>query len=496
MATQAQEAKSGSSMVIASQIDYEQKAFSHGELVYTPQYPNNYGVPTLIGNGSATNVTIILPPEVYNLSQSYLNGVLTIPSPTTGQYVWTYGGVGFGLIQSIQFYGSSNQLLVDIDNVQNYLNIVGKKEMSQKDFLSSDYRNGMSQSNSLVGAVPAQRFGNSTLPVSPLNPASVNYLEPNYFNCGAIGAASAGGSTPGQVVINFSIPLNLIKNTLFAVDKNLFFGNIMYMKITFGSASKICYMSSSNANPSSGTPAPWVHNAAPLATEPTSIQVTNLQLMLAMENKEEIKETLKRKVATTGLELFIPWTRSYKATNSSSSQSIPHQFTPGEGVTLQKIIHAIYNVQESLDTAYDCSNVANAPAGTTVQKISSFYTMLNGRRLGDLAIDCTTLQTDYMCMKKLIKGSVMQNASIYQHNWFWEDDFTGYGAVGDQEGRPNLVSGIPLTSQGPLIYTFVGTNMVSQAGASPLNNNYSFFHYDYVTFTRKLSITPGMASIN
>lgn len=58
-------------VVRSSQIDYKQKLFSHPSYVFEPQFPNTFGQAITLGT-SQTPVTINIPPEVFNLSESYL----------------------------------------------------------------------------------------------------------------------------------------------------------------------------------------------------------------------------------------------------------------------------------------------------------------------------------------------------------------------------------------------------------------------------------------
>src|SRR5207253_1721804 len=106
------------------------------------------------------------------------------------------------------------------------------------DFLTYDPKNRLYPSNSLNNVMPALRHSVAAA-IAPTNPASVNYLEPAYFNVGALGAA---------VTYQVQLDLGLLKGTLFEMDKSLYFGQQLFIKLFFGPLSKICYISTSNAN--------------------------------------------------------------------------------------------------------------------------------------------------------------------------------------------------------------------------------------------------------
>jgi len=142
--------------------------------------------------------------------------------------------------------------IVDLDNLQNYLDILLKKELELDEFLSNDLLTGFSQSNTVVNVIPALRTATVAVTNTPdgaSNPSNINYNEPAYFQVGGISGAVA----VGNVQYNVQFPLRLIKNTAFAVDKNMYFGQTTYLKVYFGPLSKICYSSTSNNNPSAGT---------------------------------------------------------------------------------------------------------------------------------------------------------------------------------------------------------------------------------------------------
>ncbi|HEV2601387.1 MAG TPA: hypothetical protein VGT41_03750, partial [Candidatus Babeliales bacterium] len=237
------------------QINYHQKRFSHPSYRFEPQFSNTFGQPVVLG-ASQTPVTINIPPEVFNLSQSYL--LYSVNLPTAGALIT------FGMLQAlkeishIQYYSGSSMWIVDIDNLQNYLDILLKKELARDEFLSEDPLVGISSNNSVVNVVPALRNTNQQAAANnnlAANPSSVNYTEPAYYQVGALNTG---------VSYEVQFPLKLIKNTAFAIDKNMYFGQTTYLKVYFGPVSKICYASTSNSNPSAGTKISYAQSAPQL----------------------------------------------------------------------------------------------------------------------------------------------------------------------------------------------------------------------------------------
>lgn len=466
----------GGSVVTADQINYQQKMFSHPSYRFEPQFPNTFGQTISLG-ASQTPVTINVPPEVFNLAQSYINYSVTLPTGGATNYIWL-ALQALREISHIQFYSGSNMWIVDLDNLQNYLDILLKKELEQDEFLSMDPMTGISQNNSLVNVIPALRNanynGNNTLTASfAANPSSLNYTEPAYFAVGALDTA---------VTYNVQFPLRLIKNTAFSIDKNVYFGQTTYLKVYFGPLSKICYNSTSNANPSAGAKTAYAGAAT----------ISNFQLMLAVESNQDLRTMIINQVASSGLSYLIPYVQAFKNSNSGTSQNISIQLDQGNGRSLMKIYHVPYNTQENLDTMYDHSNNDTISGTTSIavnQKVQQYYTQLNGKRNQDITIDCTSTGPflDYMQHRRQIRGSMLANLNVYQYNWFHCDDWSDFGPRYDQDNKGELISGIPM-SVAPLTWSFVGVSMRPTVVNS---NNNTFQHYTWAVFVKKLTMSPG-----
>lgn len=469
-------------IVSSDQISYQQKMFSHPDYRYQIQQPNTFGQPIYI-TSARSPVTINLPPEPYNLAQSTLNFQVLIPASTNGLYTWTYRDK-LCEIGQIQLYGASPQYVADIDNLQNYLDIVEKKETSIDEFMTLDPLNVLYPSNSLNNVVPALRIGSAVTP----NPSNKHYVEPAYFNVGSIANAATDAqcqlAANGAVIYNVQYPLRLIKNSLFSIDKTIYWGQVMYLRLYFGTLSKLCYTSTSNAQPSAGTLAQWTPSASATSAASQNVSILNLQLMLAMEKNPAMVEQMKSGFMA-GKSMIIPWVQAFKNNNNGATQTISIQFTSGFGRTLMKVIHAPYNNTEFNDTAYDH---ANNDTGPIAQKVIQYYTQLNGARLQDLTLNCASANgagyTDYLQNRRHLRKSVLQNLNIYQYNWFHCDDFCDFGPTYDQHNSGELISGVPLGAL-PLTWTFLGQQMT--------NANYQ--HYTYAVFSKKLSIGPGMITV-
>ena len=195
---------------------------------------------------------------------------------------------------------------------------------------------------------------------------------------------------------------------------------------------------------------------------------------------------------------MIPYVQAFKNSNSGTSQNISIQLDQGNGRSLMKVYHAPYNQQEQLDTMYDHANTGTiaGASDTTVtgavnQKLTQYYTQLNGKRNQDITIDCTNYSgnssfLDYMSHRRQLRGSIIRNANIYQYNWFHCDDFSDFGAKYDQDNNGELIAGIPM-SVSPLTWSFVGVSFRAALNA--------FQHYTWFVFVKKLTMAPGVVEV-
>jgi hypothetical protein len=326
----------------------------------------------------------------------------------------------------------------------------------------------MYPSNSLVNNVPALRVqSGSTAAIS----SAVNYTEPAYYSVSPSNAAFS---------YNVQIPLRTIRNTILGMNKNFYFSQITYLKIYFGPMSKIGFQSTSNNNPNGGT-------ITDLLT--TGSTITNLQIMLAIEQNQDVRMNLINQVQGPGFSMIIPYTTAFKNTNSGPSENISIQFDAGSGRTLQRLYHSLFNNAENVNTQYDCSN--QNLTSTTCEKVQQYYTNFNGKRIQTITIDCTSggFNLDYMNIKDSLKDSVIQNMSVFKYNWHHLDDFSNYSTEYIQNGETSLISGLALENI-PVTWTFVGQNINNSANPSYYN------HYTYGIFTKRLTVNATGPTID
>jgi hypothetical protein len=249
------------------------------------------------------------------------------------------------------------------------------------------------------------------------------------------------------------------------VDKDLYFGELLTLKVVFGPGTKIGGTAVSATDPTA-TP-------LPLAVDTT---VSGLTLYLACEQNESIVNMLKAKVKAGDFKMLCQDVRGYRQNTSATSPTISHIIKNNLGHHLQKIYHSVYNNVETANTAYDHDN-------TNGIKFSSYYTQLDSVKRQQSDIVCTTANPmDYMVHQDKLRGTPILNQNIYAYNHVVIDDFAQFPGFTDLKSNvpmENQIAGVPLDIDRK--WDFCPTT----SDATPLNQ------YTYIVRQRTLNISPG-----
>lgn len=443
------------STTISHELDYKPVEYSCPNYRFSKILPLSGSQTVTLGAASTQETILEIPTKAFNLANSVLSWDRTI-ALVGGRSIWTPEDT-CGEILQIQFYSRSALNLVDLNYCNNYLKVVGKKEKSFHSFMTNDVTDPLYRSDDLKVAnyTPTANLG------SVASGASVNYNECKYLSSTALGAA--------QTARRMRLRLGDLYNTLFSVDKDLLFPEVMILRIVW-SSSKIGWTSLSQTDPS----------ATPLDL-PAGATLNNVALYLATESRPEIERGLQAKVAS-GMEVLIPYVSTYKLNLAGTSQTVSIRLNRANGLFCRKIIHAVFNNAENVNTMYDHTNL-DAAVATTAGKVQSYYTAIDNQRIQNYDLSTSILvQDDYMYHKKQLEGSCILNQQMYQLNWFNCDDMLGSESVADGKLSPNLIGGLDLTIDRK--WDFVGQSMI--------NANYN--HYTFVVLTRKLVISPTSIS--
>jgi hypothetical protein len=388
------------------------------------------GTAGAVTGGEETMIEI--PSKVFNLAKSYLSFTYTPPATAPNHLIWTACDV-FPYIRQIQLYTRGGLFLGDIGNLDNYTKAVWKSDTKLEEFLTSDTASpnatagigGESQalrrSNSLVAATTlGARYGGASA-------ASLNYTECAYQMC--------GDAVTVPVFLNVRLDMSMIKNSIFAIDHDLFFDEILVLRIIWQTPAKYTYDGTTVGDPSAGS--------AIISTS-QSANIGGVALYLAVETNQEVAQQIKaKKNSPEGLSVLIPYVYGVKTALAAGSVAVSMRFNRGHGLRLLKIYHMpCSNVETSAITSYVTSNIGHV-------NITDFYTLLNNNRLQEFNLVCNN-GDDYMILKDRLKGSVYQNRNMYEYNWVWIEEFDGYVSPLNENLRPdddNFIKGLDLSSE-------------------------------------------------
>lgn len=457
---------------IASQLDYKKEQYIHPSYRMTKVLPlsGSTSVPVTTGGGQETIFEI--PVNAVNFARSYITFQVNIPGiAAANTYNMAFMDV-FPYFKQVQLCTRSGIYICSLDEAANYTKVVFNAETPLSEFLNSGIittldgafgaantnagvrgsGNHFQRNNSINTALKASRINLGAF--ATVGAADVSYTEPQYV------LESTGANATSSMNLNVSALLNIFKNTILSEDKDIYFGEIIILRIVWSPSVKIAYSNVDAGNVDVSL------NPAALAA---SVAINNLNLYVAIEKNPEILNQLRTQIASDGYSLLIPYVYSYKNSLLGTSQNVSLRFNRGHGIKLIKIYHALFHGTEQSSTAYDHNNINGA-------KCTVFYTMLNNERLQEFDVATTNLD-DWNLLKDCLKGSVLQTSNMYQYNWFYRDRFDGL-CLKEGEKISNLDTGLDLSIEQKWdIYC----TTVSAA----------YNHYDFAVTQKMLTITAS-----
>jgi hypothetical protein len=401
--------------VVTKELNYSLKESVHPTYKFYRVLTQNGSQSVTLSNTGTAESLFELPTKVFNLAKSVLKFKLTVAAPGALTYSWTWAD-NLAPIFGIQVYTRGGQYLMDMSqNLPHWIQVSRKLETKMDTYQTYEITDGLAKSNTLTSTNGNIRANNT----SP----DVNYTENGYLYTAAVNTAAT---------IYYEFSLDAFKDTICALDKDVTFPEILYFRVIWAPGQRISFTSDSATNPASNS-ATW---------SGTAHSISNLELMLSIEQNEKIAAQVVQTMKGSGLHIMVPYLYGNKTSLNGTSQSLSSRFNSGHGQTLLKAISIPYGAEEK-NTFYDHTNVSAA-------KVSSFYTQLNNGRIQEFNVDCSAnVDYDYMCMKKFLRGSVYQSKDMYKYGWFWLDSFENDTNPSEEQNvdDSNLVSGLPLSSE-------------------------------------------------
>lgn len=420
------ESESKEQYVVPEQLNYTRMNYAGPKYKYSRVVPLSGNQTVNIPNGSTAEVLIEIPTNVFNLSESYLYANVAIAAQPA-LHTWFHVD-GMPLISEVDLYTRSGIYLCQLPNFQNYMKVVRKLHTNLREFKSNDSQSWLYPSGVSANQVPA---------ITPSNGAAGFAIDENAYV-----QSTAGIGLPVNSVVNLTLNMKLgaIKKTIFALNKNLVFPDIIVMRLLLGPGNRFAYAGVSGVDPAA-TPTDIAGANA--------VSLSNLTLFLATEKNEDLAQAARIAVNSPGgMNILIDFPYTYKQNlGTATSQSLSYRFNRGHGKNLLAIITSPFNNAETNNTAYDNSNVVNvASADNTAvgSKVLNYYSQLDNVRLQDIQVNCGNLSADdYRENRKFCQDSPYMNAKTYNHNWFHQDKFFESNLV-DNVPEENLDKGMSL----------------------------------------------------
>ena len=393
-------------VILPPQVDFNVRTKASPKYKFAQINLNN--IPsgkTTIGTSSISALEFKLPVLVYNLYRSYISLQMKIPK-VASKFTYSHEDV-VDFVHAVSYGPATGQNLVDLQWAQNYTKIARKLGTSAEDFIAaSDPSCGLYRNNGAVATnfVPGgyDRLSGTTKYVG-----TDSYIEPKYS------VVTPAANT--DLVCSRRIPLSAFVGTLFGVDREFYSPVEMYLRIQAGIGDKIGFASDLG-----------IGAAAP-ATNPVSvgdIEISNVTLFLAVEQNEDLIAGMIQKYESGNLRFTMPFTTAFRSIGGSKGNptNITIPLAMNYGRRLKSILHTVWNSQERLNTAYDCSNYDG-------EKIENYRTYMDTKPLQDNVITCRRpsdgvfAQDDWLENKRfLLKSSIMSRGQ-YSLNWFHKDQF-------------------------------------------------------------------------
>jgi hypothetical protein len=449
--------KLSDNVVISPEMDYHPVDFRHPTYKFQ-KIPLQAGGTSINPLYATQGVESIweLPIKAFSLPESYITGTFTPGASTHFNFLFEH--VPF--ISEIQLMSTSGRKLCDISNqaLINYQAVTRPPNTPLEEFMTTDPTERLYPIKSIGAAAETAATGsgfrmNDTAADRPYT--DIRFLK-------------VGVDTTATPIVNFVFKLGQIKDTIFSMKKAMLFPETVLLRVLWGPAQKFMCNSTAETAVITG------------AAVPTDGRIDNLSFYLACETNQEIVNTLQAQIASTGIQLPIPYVTVVKsAPNAAVSQTVQVKIAaPIHGLKIKKIIHAVFNATENKDTAVDHNNLIGA-------KVLNYVTSLDSNQLQINKLDCQTMFDDYAYHKSMLRGTVLQTRNMYQYNWFHCDDFSGL-TVDSKKSLPvpaeNAISGLDVG--GGRIWTFDATT----AGAQ-------YAHYTFIVGYKTLVITGNSIDV-
>ena len=351
---------------------------------------------------------------VINLARSTISYTVTMKGAGAAQYNYIVDDC-FQIAQSLSMVTAQGIPLAEINDCARYTRIVDKYYTRHEEFISRENTDFSYPCRTLATSnliVPVTLLANTyDYAAGARVTAFVDYLEPRYFkNSTAVNTILA--VTKHQC-------LGDLRNTLFAQDKDLYFGDGVYLNLQTAPVDTFAF---------SATGILSLSATAPVPLAPDNVTVSNIILNLAVEDNLLLSQSVMAKFRSGGIQVRTDFLSSVRNVLNSSTSNVSIQIPQNPHAKLKRIINSVYASAGTLGSAVDCQNING-------EKIETYQTIMDAQPLQNTTLTCLMSNgsflgnTDWRENQRFAKGSVIQGIPMYQYNWAHIDEFSGDDAI-------------------------------------------------------------------
>lgn len=466
-------------MVLAKELDIK------GDTILSPNYDYVQVLPlstttiplTIPAAGSAPPVRFECDSSVFNLSKSYLEFTVNLPQPASKAAYLHINGMT--MINRITLRTKAGLVLCDVPYLDIYLASISRYMNKIEDVITWDkatdlnigvanqqaksdnvYFNGLACNNSVTPTSTLRSDGKTLTTI---------VTEPSYV------VAASGTLQP--IVMNVKFPFRLIHDTIFAYNKDIYFGGqAVAIEIQFNQLNLFGFLATAETSPDTGN--------SPLLLP---ITLSNMSIRMAKESNLLAYNMIVDEVVNGRFTIDMPFYNGYVSNMSGSSHNPSNIYNGINGQLLKKIYWVALPTSRANNLAFSHNNLSTGSPPTAAM-ITSFQSVLDSTALQNNILVCSN-GDDYMRLKDSIRGSCIQSASEYYYNWVWIDSWQytqpRFTTPFDVEGVPeeNLRQGLPLLKD--YRYTVNAT----------CNGAQNLDHYFFALTTKTLTIGPNQITI-
>lgn len=360
---------------------------------------------------TAPETVFELPPRVLNLARTHLKANISMANPGGTKFNWAFADC-LACIDGIDLVSRGGVFLCNLSNVAEYT------KLSFKDVKASDVpyheRSGEIYGTKSSTTAALNERHNATPSNSP--------DETQYFTVGA--------AVNTAMDLELDLPLSKIKNTIFACDKDLFFNEVMLLKIRWNSVEKWGALATAATTTTTGA-----------AAYASAITITKLALYVALEDNPILVEGIMEAVAQNRFSIALPWVYHFHnvpdPTGAGGVQSITVRLNRSQGAYLKKVLHAVFPATRTEFARYSLNN-------TSKNTVTYYFTSIDNMRRQQFNVVVAD-EDDWTMHKDYYKGKLIPTIGAYRYNWHVVDNFDFL--EGDVEDPMCVASGLPLNQE-------------------------------------------------